>query len=69
MEFSKKMGHPRWGPLKSQTTLGEIYLAAIYMLLFPLGYLSMQSTEKMDYHRMEPTKKPGYLGSNLPYSD
>ncbi len=46
MEFSKKMGHPRWGPLRSQTTLGEIYLASIYMLLFPLGYLSMQSTER-----------------------
>jgi hypothetical protein len=48
-----------------QATPDEIYPAAICMLLFPLGYLGMESTEEIDYSRIQPTKKLGYLGQNL----
>ncbi len=38
MESKEKMGHLVRNPVRSQANLDRIYPAAIYMMLFPLGY-------------------------------
>jgi hypothetical protein len=49
LDSTEKTGHRGWNPLKSQAIPNGICPAAIYMMLFPLGYLRMQATEEMGY--------------------
>jgi hypothetical protein len=68
MESAEKTGYPWMEPTdKLDYPPDGIYTAAIYILLFPLRYLRMGSTEKLDNPRKEHTEKQGYphMYSNL----
>ncbi len=67
MELLGLRAIPQMEPRRCWASPNEIFTAATYMLLFPLVYLRMESTKKMDCPSspMQPTEKQGFPGWNL----
>jgi hypothetical protein len=56
MELLRVCGTSEWNLRTRWLSLDGIYTAAIYRLLFPMGYLRMESTEKMGHPGWNPLR-------------